>query len=353
MSIAFVRLQIEATMNARATERDNDDGLRRPVHHLPYLSYARSGRASSVAVNSLASMSAEPEYRPFMPGPFRWRLGLRPLDLADWIQIGADYDREMAEKDAVLAAYPSTVFQVLPVAAEASVELLNLLIDHLVAIDPARFRVDHRRETVTAGGRVFRLDGALHPLDVAGRLVQEDIALLVPRQQTGSGLMFGGGSICFPNRWDLGSKLGLTMAEVHRPVAQLNEQLEEPIDRFFHRLTPERSFWRLGWTVLDTPALYQPVDGTASPGPAAPSPQHLHLRVERETLRRLPRTGAVVFTIRTYVRHLDGIAADPHDATRLMDALREMPPDVADYKGLDELGPMATAWLADVIDTAS
>ena len=32
-------------------------------------------------------------------------------------------------------------------------------------------------------------------------------------------LVFGAGSVCFPNRWDLRSKLGLTLADVHAPVA--------------------------------------------------------------------------------------------------------------------------------------
>ena len=98
-------------------------------------------------------------------------------------------------------------------------------------------------------------------------------------------------------RWRLGVlpepvgpafELGLSMAGVHAPVAQLNEQLEAPIDGFFERLTPERSFWRLGWGVLDTPDWYTPLDGTAAPRPVDPAPVELFLRVERETLRRFP-----------------------------------------------------------------
>ena len=142
------------------------------------------------------------------------------------------------------------------------------------------------------------LDPTLHPLDAAARLVPEDLVLLVERDGQ---LVFGGGSVCFPNRWDLRSKLGLTMAGVHAPVDRLNDQLEAPIDSFFDRLTPDRSFWRLGWGVLDTPDWYTPVDGTAAPRPVAPAPDQHFLRVERETLRRFPDTGCVLFTIRTYV----------------------------------------------------
>lgn len=293
-------------------------------------------------------MTVEPEYRPFVAaGQFRWRLGLRPLDLSEWIQIGPDYDAEMAEKDAVLAAHPATVFRALPGAHDASAELVPMLAERLVALDPRRFSTDG--DTVTAGRRTFTI-ADLHPLDLAGRLVQEDIALLI---LDGDDLVFGGGSICFPNRWDLASKLGLRMSDVHRPVAQLNEQLEDPIDRFFRRLSPERSYWRLGWTVLDTPVRYQPVDGTAPAGPPTPSAEHLHLRVERETLRRLPESRAVVFTIRTYIRHLSDIATDPDDGARLAAALRELPGDVAEYKGLGELGPMAVDLLDELVASAS
>ncbi|HEY3485900.1 MAG TPA: hypothetical protein VGK49_10975, partial [Ilumatobacteraceae bacterium] len=54
--------------------------------------------------------SAAPRYRPYQPGPFRWRLGLRPLDVADWIEIDDRYDLDLAEKARVLAQHGSTAF---------------------------------------------------------------------------------------------------------------------------------------------------------------------------------------------------------------------------------------------------
>ena len=39
--------------------------------------------------------------------------------------------------------------------------------------------------------------------------------------------------------------------------------------------------------------------------------QRLHLRVERQTLSRLPRTGAVLFTIRTHMKRLDHFEGRP------------------------------------------
>jgi hypothetical protein len=268
-------------------------------------------------------------YRPYQPGPFRWRLGLRPLELRDWIEVGDDYDAELAEKRRVIAAHPDTVLAVLDGIEPEAAEVLELLVDHLRARFPDRFAD-------------VQPDASVHPLDAAGRLVQEDLVLLVERSGR---LVFGGGSVCFPNRWDLRSKLGLSMAEVHAPVSQLNDQLEDPIDRFFDRLTPDRSFWRLGWGVLDTADLYQPLDGTAAPRPAAPTVDDLHLRVERETLRRLPRSNAVLFTIRTHLTPLRALAGDADDAGRLAAAIESMPDDVAEYKQLTDVGRLAVSWL--------
>jgi hypothetical protein len=262
-------------------------------------------------------------YLPFMDGPvpsgaaaFRWRLGVRPLDLRDWIELGPDADEAIAAKATLLAEHPDTVFAVLDDIEPESTEVAAALVAHLRMRWPARYG-----DTV--------LDSALHPLDGAARLVPEDLVLLVERDGR---LVFGGGSVCFPNRWDLRSKLGLSMAGVHAPVDRLNEQLEAPIDAFFDRLTPQRSFWRLGWGILDTPDWYTPVDGTAASRPADPAPDALFLRVERETLRRFPSTNCVLFTIRTYVTSIPDVATDAAVARRLADSLDALPDDVRRYK---------------------
>jgi len=295
-----------------------------------------------------------PDYQPYVAGTFRWRLALRPLDLDDWIQIGHDYDHEMDRKSWVLANHHDTAVAVIPGIEPEAAEVLHSIVDHLVSLWPEWFEVREGRVFNHHRGESFAItpeaDGSWseHPLSIAGRLVQEDLALLVERDGR---MVFGGGSVCFPNRWDLNSKLGLSMAEVHAPVSRLNEQLEGPIDDFFARLSDERPFWRLGWGVLDTDDLYQPLDGTASVPPPIPevgdpsTPDRLFLRVERETLRRFSRTNCILFTIRTYIRPLRHLADRPEDASRLADALANLPDDVADYKKIAELSSTAQHWL--------
>ena len=281
-----------------------------------------------MSVEPIAGTTVDPiPYLPFVDGPapagpeaFRWRLGVRPLDLRDWIELGPDAEAAIEAKPRLAAAHPDTVFAVLDEQVEQeATEVAEALVEHL------RYRWPERYGSAT-------LDLHLHPLDAAAHLVPEDLVLLVERDGQ---FVFGGGSVCFPNRWDLRSKIGLTMAQVHDPVDRLNEQLAAPIDRFFERLTPERSFWRLGWGVLDTADWYTPVDGTAAPRPGSPAPDQLYLRVERETLRRFPATGCVLFTIRTYVTPMAGVCSSPDVARRLAAAVESLPADVRDYKDLE------------------
>ncbi len=279
-------------------------------------------------------------YRPFMDGPepsgpdnFRWRLGVRPLNLRDWIELGPDAGEAIAAKVRLNEEYPSTVFAALDGVEPEATEVATALIDHL------RRRWPDRYASAT-------LDPALHPLDAVARFVPEDLALMVERDGR---LLFGAGSVCFPNRWDLRSKIGRSLHEVHEPVALLNDQLADPIDRFFDRLTPGRSFWRLGWGVLDTDDWYTPLDGTAAARPSelvtSLTPDRLFLRVERETLRRFPRTNAVLFTIRTYVTPIPDVAADRATAERLAGALDALPDPVRAYKDVTSFAPALIAHL--------
>ena len=58
----------------------------------------------------------------------------------------------------------------------------------------------------------------------------------------------------------------------------------------------------------------------------------LFLRVERQTLTRLPGSMIVLFGIHTYISRLEDEAADPWRARRMLDVIRTAPRDVKDYK---------------------
>ena len=73
--------------------------------------------------------------------------------------------------------------------------------------------------------------------------------------------------------------------------------------------------------------------------------EHHHFRTERQTLRRLPRSGGVVFTIRTYFHPITEICEEPYVPGRLASAIRSWGDDIARYKGKERYGEVLLEYL--------
>jgi len=80
--------------------------------------------------------------------------------------------------------------------------------------------------------------------------------------------------------------------------------------------------------------------------------EKVHLRVELQGLWRLPRSNAIVFSIRGYLMSIGDIATIPKWARRLHRVLKTLPPELVDYKGLTRYRDTAVAWLARFDDGA-
>jgi hypothetical protein len=297
-----------------------------------------------------------PHYAPFKAGEFRWSMGLSPLDLDDWIQADAYSPGDLAEKERLLAERHSDVFDAYPEGLPGSQEVLALLADHL----PARFPELYERAKISGSDHLIYLptnqrwsldDDTLHPLDLAARFVQEDLCLM-RRDPDDDVYRLVAASVCFPTGWTLADKMGGSVASIHAPIPNYDTQLESTMDRFFDRIKVDRAVERLNWNLMTDPGLFQPRGHIRRDDTGAITPDNagdrLWLRVERQTLRRLPQTQDILFTIRILVRPLRDIgneAADSDEAARLVAALQAVPPEVRAYKGLPRVIDAAIAWL--------
>lgn len=298
----------------------------------------------------------EPDYLPFRAGPFRLTMGLVPLDLRDWIAPDERMALELRDKERLLCERHHEVFAALPAAAEGAAEVLALLVDHLPRRFPTLYnRVDERLDNLVTGERWNLAECALHPLDLAGRLVQEDLCLM-QRPEGAETYHLVGASVCFPTRWRLAEKMGQAVEAIHAPVPGYDEQLAPTMDRFFSRLKAERPVWRINWSLMDDPALFQPTGHGRHERNAHITAQNagatLWLRMERQTLRRLPRSGDILFTIRVHLRPLHTLATRPEDAAALATTLRALPPAMQQYKSLAPFLDAVLAWLDHVVSTS-
>ena len=300
----------------------------------------------SVMLPEITPLPAEKLWFPIETGPYRMAMGLVTVPAAAWFEIDALYPAEMAERRRLLAEHHAEVFAAEPASAPARAETLAMVLDHLTTAHPDWFG----REGATVHCRLTgdSWDSAAHdPLELAGRLVQEDLCLI---EASPEGPRLTAAVLCFPSRWRLAEKIGRALADVHGAVPFYADRLARPVDRFMGHVRPGHIAARLNWSVLGDPTLFQPAgkgrtarDGTITADNAG---GRLFLRVERQTLRRLPATSAVLFGIRVHVYPLAHAVTAPDTAAALAAAVRALPSETARYKSL----PVFQAALLDWLD---
>ena len=280
--------------------------------------------------------ATQARHLPFVGKGGRPTLGLKALPLEQWLDIDQEFESQLRCKGELLKRRYSDVCVALPDTQTVQQEVLYLLTEHLVTYFP------HIYCSVEGGIRNLRTRQVLRfdrfadaSLDLAGRLVQEDLCILLPGER---GYVLSAASVCFPLRWRLRDKLGQPLGQIHRRVPDYGARLERPVDNVFARLRQGFPGLRFNWSIVDSPDLFldQEKQVTGFNDAIAPNNagQTLWLRVERQTLRRLPVSGGILFTIRTYVYPLDQITADPDVAAQLSHAVQSLEPEMQVYKNL-------------------
>jgi hypothetical protein len=295
----------------------------------------------------MPSLPKQAVYLPFEPGPYRMAMALTTVPECAWFEFDERYADEMAEKQELLHERHRDVFAALPVSDAARAETLDAVVTNLVANVPQWFVREGNALHNALTGEIWDLDApSCDPLELAGRLVQEDLCII---QQGDGGPIFTAAVLCFPSRWRLHEKIGKPLAAVHGPVPHYAEKLAAPVDRFMARVKHGHIASRLNWSVLDSPAMFQPggkwrqqPDSAITPDNAG---ERLYLRVERQTLRRLPQSGAILFGIRVHSYQMARVITTRADAARLAEAVRALPDTTAHYKSLKVYGAALLGWL--------
>jgi dimethylamine monooxygenase subunit A len=285
-----------------------------------------------------------PPYFPFKDTPFALSMGLVKVPNSDWFKIFDLKERalQLEAKRNFLASIHKDVFMADASALAASTEVLNLMLENLTTYRPDLYVINNNiiklKPHKYFEGEEFLTNlnaNGIHPLDLAARLVQEDLLIMLPPNKKQKGWWLAAGSLTFPSRWNLKKKFRKIMDTIHAPVPFYKGELETPTNNFFDKMPYDDIFERHNWSLHDTPSLRQ--DGTKpfvekTGINSKNAGEHLWLRVERQTLKKLQRTGAILFTIRTYVDPLKEIVNFEGVAKRLNIALSFLPPEMHAYK---------------------
>lgn len=274
---------------------------------------------------SEASPPRRPPRLPFLAGPADFTVGLAPIDPQAWLV--PDWEvRHLPEKRALLERARHAVSAVLPISAAAQAEAACL---------------------------VERAVGAPQSGDLlhASARVSDDLVVLQPQdgQWTVTAL-----TLCAPTFFAAEEAIGRDVSVLHGPVpdrlANGAQGLGARISRVFSALRPDLILERHNWTVQPGPDRFAPASGplfdrveSIDPAEAA---DILHLRVERQTIRRLPDSGGVLFTIRVSLDPLASVTAIPGAAQALWEAIAMSKDAVQRYKKWNRLTPLLRAALS-------
>ncbi|MGE7367673.1 heme-dependent oxidative N-demethylase family protein [Neorhizobium sp. NPDC001467] len=287
---------------------------------------------SAAGAASLHLMS--PTYTPYDGSSPLFAIGLSPLDPQFWFEPDDNLGPELTEKRRLVAEHGDEVLRAERDTDDAQREVLERMVLTLTTRHPHIYRRDGNRIHL-AGHTVDLADETILPLHRAGLLVQDDLVIM---RRGENGWRLAAAFLAFPSSWELSQKFGKVMDEVHAPVPGFEggSRNAELINRMFDRLQPGHPVRRMNWSINWRHALYHPQSLPAETVEVVPARDAV-IRVERQTLTKLPVCGDILFTIRIYLDPLAAILAEP-DAQRLgagmADQLERLTIDEAKYKGV-------------------
>lgn len=255
-----------------------------------------------------------PPHTPFRAGAPRFTPSLRPIDPAAWLI--PDTEAHVLDWKAALLADPARVHRRAPGAGPAAAEAA--------------------RTVEAAAGRRETGD-----LVAASAHVSDDLVVM---EATPAGWVCTALTLSAPTFFHIDTVFGRDLSALHAPVPG-GARLSRRISRVFDHLRPGQVLERFNWTLQPGDARHTPDAGPlrtlARTAPPQAGPDLVHLRVERQTIRRLARTGAVLFTIRVCIDPAAALGRE--DRAALAAAWRALGPDGRGYKGWDALEPLVRA----------
>ncbi|MDD9706215.1 DUF3445 domain-containing protein [Seohaeicola sp. SP36] len=229
-------------------------------------------------------------YDPTTPRPLP---GTAPMDPADWIIVDEAYAAQMETRAQLLAQRRDKVLAMDAKARPAALELLDAVMNVLAT--RADFAVTDQQVQRPDGMRVI-LDRN-DPMGTLGHLVQQDLCLMEKR---GDEHVLTAAVLCFPASWTLAEKFMRPLTGIHVPVDSYDDSMARRVQRLFDGVQVGRPLWRFNALWYVDPTLHQP-RSEADRRPERGAQDANYLRTERQSLLRLPKTGAVVFGIHTSV----------------------------------------------------
>ena len=279
------------------------------------------------------------------------------------IDVDEHFVAEMRDRALVLKEDPLR-YLALPHMMAAQWDTLELLMENQAASYPEHFTLEkngdqwHWINRPMGIDQIFTFGDAstlpMEPLEYITRQAQGDFVIV---DQRDGQLWCDAGMVTTQADWSLDFDIGMNFHEWHGPVPLAHEiGVFDRALKFLLNLQQGKPVRRLNWTMTINPRLDTSPENYHKWGPdrATVTPENVgnkvHLRCELQTLWRLPRSNAILFVVRCYLIKMEELVTVPKWARRFHRVLRDLPPELADYKGLTRYRPTTIEWLSKFDD---
>ncbi|OCK92164.1 uncharacterized protein K441DRAFT_679084 [Cenococcum geophilum 1.58] len=245
-------------------------------------------------------------------------MGLRKLDAENWLTIDSEYDQYYRARQQLPSEAKEEVLQRLPGGEAACEEHLGAAIQFLVKEYPKEHEIfeghlgqEWIRNNMTGEEFSIKMPYNLHPLEVVARLVVEDFNIMMKTIGREEWLMKTrlASATFSPAGWYLRDRIGSLVTDLwfSAAVGGVSNALSY-FSRLYQKSFMERSSFFVqvrppGESLAETSFIQEPND--FFPGNVNNLwPRDIIIKRERQTFCRLPKTNAVVFTVKTSITPL-------------------------------------------------
>jgi hypothetical protein len=272
--------------------------------------------------------------------------------------IDEHYVSDMRDRALVLKGDPRRV-QALPHMMTAQWDVLELIMTSLARDYPQHFTLQQDGNQWHWINRPLGIEQSFtfgdvstlpyEPMEYITRQCQGDFTILDQRENN---LWMDAGIATSQADWSLDFDVGMNFMEWHGPVPLAHQAgVFERALKYLLNLQQGKPVRRLNWTMTINPRLDTSPENYDKWGIDRSSVTEenvgdkVHLRVELQALWRLPRSNAVLFSIRAYLIKMRELVTQPDWARRLPRVLKSIPSELIDYKGITRYRDVTLQWL--------
>ena len=240
-------------------------------------------------------------------------VALSKLEPNYWLELESTYASRVFQRKELFKIQGIQVLNYLPGSELACKETMELALQFLAARYPTHFSLAFNPENNihTFHNNILQTStptNSKHPLEILMENIPEDFAIMIRNPSTGL-YHLRAAVLCSSLGWTVATKLGLSLSEIHAPIPGYNApisgyklKMAPSMDRYFAKMPADEPIQRGSWGLEVDQPLFMPPGDPHEAHRERQDPdlelERLHLRVDWQTLRRLPLSGGVLFNFK-------------------------------------------------------